>query len=141
MSSRQYEPTTFGISSFSTNGQYGYIIPRGAAAHAHAATGRSFPEQEMAAIISDSNNAYHARDKAQSEMMALRQQVSIMSLLVGCRALTQTTLSQRPLGSELSITLVKGVATCYRSSFVSDLAAELTGQTARRFDDLCTAGL
>jgi len=29
----------------------------------------------MAAIISDSNNAYHARDKAQSEMMALRQQV------------------------------------------------------------------
>lgn len=34
-------------------------------------------EQEMAAIISDSNNAYHARDKAQSEMMALRQQVLI----------------------------------------------------------------
>lgn len=31
--------------------------------------------QEMAAIIDDSNNAYHARDKAQSEMMALRQQV------------------------------------------------------------------
>lgn len=33
------------------------------------------PKQEMAAIINDSNNAYHARDKAQSEMMALRQQV------------------------------------------------------------------
>eukprot|EP00752_Nemacystus_decipiens_P012433 g11015.t1 len=31
-------------------------------------------KKEMAAIISDSNNAYHARDKAQSEMMALRQQ-------------------------------------------------------------------
>lgn len=38
---------------------------------------RTIPEQEMAAIISDSNNAYHARDKAQSEMMALRQQVSL----------------------------------------------------------------
>ena len=34
--------------------------------------------QEMAAIISDSNNAYHARDKAQSEMMALRQQVCLI---------------------------------------------------------------
>ncbi|CBN78393.1 flagellar outer dynein arm-docking complex [Ectocarpus siliculosus] len=31
-------------------------------------------KKEMAAIINDSNNAYHARDKAQSEMMALRQQ-------------------------------------------------------------------
>lgn len=37
------------------------------------------PEQEMAAIISDSNNAYHARDKAQGEMMALRQQVLFLN--------------------------------------------------------------
>ena len=37
--------------------------------------------QEMAAIISDSNNAYHARDKAQSEMMALRQQVCLICSL------------------------------------------------------------
>ncbi|CAM9405843.1 unnamed protein product [Ascophyllum nodosum] len=29
---------------------------------------------EMAAIINDSTNAYHARDKAQNELMALRQQ-------------------------------------------------------------------
>lgn len=43
--------------------------------NAHAAIDYAIPEQEMAAIISDSNNAYHARDKAQSEMMALRQQV------------------------------------------------------------------
>lgn len=37
----------------------------------------------MAAIISDSNNAYHARDKAQSEMMALWQQVTSLVLLIG----------------------------------------------------------
>lgn len=36
----------------------------------------------MSAIISDSNNAYHARDKAQSEMMALRQQVFILCILL-----------------------------------------------------------
>ncbi|CAM9513729.1 unnamed protein product [Choristocarpus tenellus] len=31
-------------------------------------------KKEMAAIINDSNDAYHARDKAQGEMIALRQQ-------------------------------------------------------------------